>query len=188
MHSKSEISDHSVSDSRSRTNAALESKDFCVPIENSCAHNVASTDTSNQLMRIDEGSKGRGLFANIDIPPRTVIHVAPCILVPKTEYDEHMRHTIFEHYLFNAPSGNKLMALGYGSLFNHGKFPNVDYQVDADKLQIVYSTGYKLVRKDVELCITYGATLWFEDADGNDETSCESGDEVDDFLGRILTD
>jgi hypothetical protein len=79
------------------------------------------------LFRIEEGSKGRGLFATNTIHPRTVIHIAPCIPVGRDEYESHMRLTVLEHYLFNDKGGDKLLALGYGSLFNHSRSPNVDY-------------------------------------------------------------
>ncbi len=40
------------------------------------------------------------------------------------------RHTVLEHYLFNAKDGDMLLALGLGSLFNHSRRPNLDYRVD----------------------------------------------------------
>lgn len=39
---------------------------------------------------------------------------------------------MLEHYLFHArTSGNMLLALGLGSLFNHARVPNLDYRVDS---------------------------------------------------------
>lgn len=75
--------------------------------------------------------KGRGLYAKIDIEPFTIIHIAPCIVIVQDEYNQYMQHTILEHYLFNdVTTGNKLLALGYGSLFNHdSKRPNTIYHV-----------------------------------------------------------
>jgi len=141
------------------------------------------------FLKVGEGPKGRGLFAIKDIPPRTLIHVAHCILVTKEEYDKHMQFTVLEHYLFNDSGGNKLLALGYGSLFNHARHPNVDYRVDSKKKQIVYNSGHKPIRTGEELCITYGGNLWFDDADGSVDDSVSSeestGDRIANFLGRI---
>jgi uncharacterized protein len=156
------------------------------------------------LFRIDSGPKGRGLFAVKDIAPHTLIHVAPCILTSRTEYDQFLRHTVFEHYLFNDKStGNKLLALGYGSLFNHSRQPNVDYRIDSENLLIRYSSGHRPIATGKELCIYYGPNLWFDDAEvdegkegngreGNDEDSntssdCEALDEkgLPFFLGRM---
>lgn len=140
---------------------------------------------------IGEGPKGRGLFASTDIPPRYLIHVAPCVPILKDEYDRHMKHTVLEHYLFNdARSGNKLLALGYGSLFNHSSHPNVDYRVNSEELSIEYRSGFQTIPKDEELCISYGSNLWFEDAErvGPSTESSDGDDEKDGvaaFLGRI---
>lgn len=139
----------------------------------------------DSLFRLAEfGPKGRGLFSATDIPPRTVIHVAPCLPVGREEYENHMRHTILEHYLFNDSGGNKLLALGYGSLFNHSRTPNIDYRIEAGS--IVYSSGHRQIPRDEELCISYGGNLWFDDADGLEKSS-ESSDEndIEGFLGRI---
>jgi hypothetical protein len=145
---------------------------------------VSPLDT---LFQIKDGPKGRGLFATQNIPPRTVIHVAPCLPVRQDEYENHMRFTILEHYLFNDSGGNKLLALGYGSLFNHSRSPNVDYRIGEGS--IAYSSGHKQILQGEELCISYGANLWFDDADGADDSSDSSEENLEDgvagFLGRI---
>jgi SET domain-containing protein len=98
-----------------------------------------------------------------------------------------MRFTILEHYLFNDSGGNKLLALGYGSLFNHSRSPNVDYRIGEGS--IAYSSGHKQILQGEELCISYGANLWFDDADGADDSSDSSEENLEDgvagFLGRI---
>lgn len=149
--------------------------------------------TESSLFRIDVGPKGRGLFAEKEIPPRTILHIAPCILVPENEYDSHMKYTILEHYLFNDKSSrNKLFALGYGSLFNHANSPNVDYRIDSNLLQITYISGYRTIDKDAELCISYGSDLWFENAEGqkncgedSSESDASGPDAMSGFLGRM---
>jgi hypothetical protein len=141
----------------------------------------------DSLFRIEDGPKGRGLFATQNVPPRTEIHVAPCIPVGRDEYESNMRFTVLEHYLYNDVGGNKLLALGYGSLFNHSRSPNVDYRIEEGS--IVYSSGHKQIQRGEELCISYGANLWFDDADGADDSSDNSEEKGEDgligFLGRI---
>ncbi|KAL7566952.1 hypothetical protein ACA910_019886 [Epithemia clementina (nom. ined.)] len=145
----------------------------------------------NHLFRIGEGPKGRGLFATQEIPPRTLVHVAPCIRVDKHEYDVHVQYSIFEHYLFNdTHGGHKLLALGYGSLFNHSsRKTNMDYRIDSEKLQILYFSGHKRIAKEEELCIYYGKDLWFDDesANGSNRDTNEQSSSSDDegFLDRI---
>ena len=134
--------------------------------------------------------KGRGLFAAIDIFPLSVVHTAPCIVVQKDEYEVHAKHTIFEHYLFNdSVSGNKLLALGYGSLFNHDSHhPNIIYRIHSHQQTIVYKSGVHMIPKDTELCISYGSNLWFNDDNGTAKRNDDSNDDEDgtgEFLNRI---
>ena len=134
------------------------------------------------VYKIGSGPKGRGLFAVQDIPSRTLIHVAPCIRIDRDEYDKYMRYTILEHYLFNADGGDKFLALGFGSLFNHSSRPNVDYRVDTQQSCIRYFCGHKPIPMGEELCIYYGNHVWFDDAsDGaNSDKDEEDGTDDDD--------
>lgn len=140
-------------------------------------------------------SKGRGLFATADIPRGHLLHTAPCILVTKDEYDNHMKHTVLEEYLFNCSNGDKLLALGFGSLFNHDKRPNIDYRIKRDELVIDYRVA-RDVKKDEELCIYYGCSdhLWFsekgenhieDESDNKSDNSSDSDVENETFLSRI---
>jgi SET domain-containing protein len=150
---------------------------------------VVPTRSESSLYEIKDGAKGRGLFAIQDISPGTLIHEAPCLRVAKDEYDKFMRFTVLEHYLFNAEGGNKLLALGHGSLFNHSREPNVDYRLDSPNLCIRYYSGHKMIHKDEELCIHYGGDLWFDDASTCSQPSSDSEPEIVDgvvsFLDRM---
>ena len=149
----------------------------------------------NGLYKISTSVRGRGLFATSDIPPRSVIHTAPCILITKEEYEKHGQHTILEHYLFNCRDGDRLLALGHGSLFNHdSKLPNVEYKLNKAALEISYYSGHKVILKGDELCIFYGNKLWFNDgcshnADrSNESTSSGESQDIDglpSFMGRM---
>lgn len=131
-------------------------------------------------------NKGRGVFATQDLPFGFHLHTAPCILVTQQEYESHMKYTVLEHYLFNCSDGDRLMALGHGSLFNHdSKRPNVDYKLDKENLEIHYSVGHYGAKKGEELCIFYGGKLWFDDADKNEDSDSSSDDE-DNALGSFL--
>ena len=79
-----------------------------------------------------------GLFCSRPIPRGTLIHTAPCLLFPLASYESHARHTVLEHYLYNCRNGDRLLALGYGSIFNHHREPTVDYRIEKDKLEIKY--------------------------------------------------
>lgn len=133
-------------------------------------------------IQVVDSTKGRGLVATSDIPARTLIHIAPCIPISREEYEKHMRFTTLEHYLFNGTNGDKLLALGYGSLFNHSSRPNVDYRVDVQGQCIRYFSGLHTVRKGEELCITYGSNLWFDD--GHEDVIAED-EAIEDILAAF---
>jgi len=109
--------------------------------------------------------KGRGLFATQTLAANSLLHVAPCIAIPTEEYDNYLTNTCLEHYLFNCrATGEKYLALGYGSLFNHHfTNPNVNYKVCHCNRQIFFYVGYKPILCGEELCISYGSSVWFED-------------------------
>mmetsp|Transcript_2686 Transcript_2686/g.3842 ORF Transcript_2686/g.3842 Transcript_2686/m.3842 type:complete len:145 (+) Transcript_2686:216-650(+) len=127
--------------------------------------------------------KGRGLVACRDIPKDVVIEHAHCILTPMNEYQEHLRFTVFENYLFKCKSGNLMLPLGVGCLFNHSRSPNVDYRVNEEEQRILYKTG-RPIKKGEELTISYGGSLWFET--GEDESSSDSECETLPFAGLDL--
>ncbi|GMH46826.1 hypothetical protein TrVE_jg9653 [Triparma verrucosa] len=133
-------------------------------------------------MRSNEIS-GRGLYATILIPAGTLIHTAPCLLFTKDSYTAHARHTVLEHYLFNCTNGDRLLALGYGSIFNHDETPNVDFRVDRENMCITYR-ACREIEAGKELCIYYGDKLWF-DYHGKKLEQESSEEEGENFLSRI---
>ena len=149
---------------------------------------MKESDTILYQIRINDPSRGRGLYATQDIAPFTHIHTAPCIYIPITEYDDHLKFTELNHYVFNCPGGGKMVALGHGSLFNHdGKSPNVDYRVDREHCCIRYSTGHRVVKCGEELCICYGSRIWWEENNKEGDDSSSSSDDGDpvSFLNRM---
>lgn len=74
-------------------------------------------------------SVARGVFALKPLKAKALVECAHCIHVPKSEYEEHVKRTTFEHYVFNCRMrGGVLLCLGLGSLFNHSDNPNLDYR------------------------------------------------------------
>jgi hypothetical protein len=145
--------------------------------------------TESPYFTIKEGPKGRGLFAlSGSIVRGALLHSAPCLAVSADEYQRHLKHTLLEHYVFKSKAGNMLLALGYGSLFNHSKHPNVDYRIGDDDCIHFYSSSYRTIRSGDELCISYGSNLWFEDAsDGESEDDADADAGIT-FLTRIQLD
>ena len=133
---------------------------------------------------------GRGLFAKVPIARGTLLERAPCLRYPAANYQAHARHTLVEHYVFSAGrSGDMLMALGWGSLYNHNPRPSVDYKVNAEVVPvgeepvdenpfgedtfIEYSAARDIALGE-ELCIYYGGHVppeWNGTVEGEEEES-----------------
>ena len=143
-----------------------------------------------EIRRFADG-RGRGLVARRGLPRGTFVCRAPCLRLPLHEYQNHVRHTVLEHYVFSLRCGDVLVALGWGSLFNHDANPNVSYSVcsartdashDGDSIDFVTARD---VRCGEELCIYYGPRpAWDGDGDadggganGSDHDSDDSGGE-----------
>ena len=132
---------------------------------------------------------GRCMFATAPIKYGELIHTAPGLIFTRENYEIHGKHTPLSEYVFNLPNGDKMLAFGYGSMFNHhAKRPNVDFRLDREETVIRYFAG-KDIAKGEELFIYYGSKLWFEDdyEDTKEVDSSSSGDDEDggNFLARM---
>ncbi|ORX47716.1 protein methyltransferase [Hesseltinella vesiculosa] len=118
------------------------------------------------------------------IPARTLIEISPILLFPHSEYQTHGRFTQLDHYTYCWKDGYAL-ALGLGSMFNHDKQPNVGFMRDFENQLIRYVT-LRAIAVDEELCISYGANLWFEDASmDHPADSLSDNDNNEDWLMNI---
>lgn len=141
--------------------------------------------------------KGRGVVADRVIRRGEEIERSPCISCPAEEYAAHGKHTIFDHYFYSGKSGTQYLPLGIGCLFNHSEQPNVDFRLDETRNEIRYYAAREIAEGE-ELCIYYGANLWFNNAE-EDEDEEYSEDEqelalpmfglgIDDFPQPAETD
>lgn len=126
-----------------------------------CLYEVFSTPYTDEEV-------ARGVRAKQSICKGVVVEVAHCIRIPKQEYEDHLRYSVLEHYLYVGRNGCMLMALGVGSLFNHSKQPNLYFAIDHDHLVIRYEAARNIAAHE-ELTICYGSEskLWFEDRSVN---------------------
>ena len=53
------------------------------------------------------------------------------------------------------------IALGFGSLYNHSKKPNAEWEIKKSSHTIVFR-AIKNIRKGKEITIDYGIPLWFK--------------------------
>jgi SET domain-containing protein len=103
---------------------------------------------------------GRGVFAAEAIRKNEVIEVAPVIIIDHAD-DTLLTTTILQHYLFEHTPKTSLMALGYGSLYNHSLVPNAKYEIEENEVDskidgVLYFTATKAIGKGEEIYINYG--------------------------------
>ncbi|KAI0693962.1 hypothetical protein BC835DRAFT_1406574 [Cytidiella melzeri] len=127
--------------------------------------------------------KGRGVFASREILAHTDIEISPVLLFTSSEYQQHGKYTMLDHYTFKWRDGRMALSLGLGSLFNHSQTPNISYRLEPNIDSIRYTTTRR-IKPDEELCIFYGHALWFEPVDKQDSTVRE--DAVEDEWGGLF--
>ena len=104
---------------------------------------------------------GRGVFAAADIRKNEVIEICPVIIIARKD-GGHLSETILQHYIFDYTHGRSLMALGYGSLYNHNVTPNAKYEILENHTNPglsgeLYITAIRRILKGEEIYINYGA-------------------------------
>ncbi|WP_040208859.1 SET domain-containing protein [Neobacillus jeddahensis] len=83
------------------------------------------------MIEVKKSIYGRGIFATRDIKKGELIHEAPVIVSPKSEY-KYLKKTVMVEYVFwwGKDYDETALALGYGSLFNHSFTPNALYKLN----------------------------------------------------------
>jgi hypothetical protein len=87
---------------------------------------------------------GRGVFASVDIKKNAVIELCPVIIMNEKDANAAMQ-TMLKDYVFEHDKTGCMLALGYGSLYNHHVKPNAKYEM-AENEESAPGT--------LELCIT----------------------------------
>lgn len=99
---------------------------------------------------------GRGVFAARDMKKDELVETAPYIIIGDNDASGELLH-----YEFGHEEGKNLFCLGYGSMYNHSKKPNIEYRYSSNKLKNCLDfIALKNIKKDEELFICYGKKWW----------------------------
>ncbi len=99
------------------------------------------------------GRKGLGVFATANISKGHIIEVAPVLAIPEDDEND-LLSSFMVRYIFQTDRGlTHVIGLGYSSLLNHAKSPNVDFSVNK---QAITLKAVKNIVKGDELTIDYG--------------------------------
>lgn len=97
----------------------------------------------------------RGLVATEKISKDQVVESCPAIIFTKNP--KIIEQTIFDHYVFDWDETHEALALGYGSLYNHSKQPNVKFELDMINKLVVF-VAISNIEIGEELLINYDST------------------------------
>jgi len=112
----------------------------------------------------------RGVFANTKIKIGETIERCPIIEIPKHELESMGESILINYfYFFGKKKERLLIALGFGSIYNHNYIPNATYKIKP-KQKLIEFISIKEIKKDQEITVNYiqgnskSRPLWFEEA------------------------
>ncbi len=107
-----------------------------------------------------------GIFCTEDIMADSVVEICP-VLILEVAYAEKIveGHPLYGYY-FEWAESDKALALGYGSLYNHGPEPNASFETDYAHEHIIFRSVRDIPAGE-EILVDYhegipGKPLWFE--------------------------
>lgn len=108
---------------------------------------------------------GRGVFAKSAIKKGEIIEISPILVLEFGEFIDSNWNLLFEYYFWL--DNYVVLALGYGSLYNHSPTPNCKYEISKEDKTITF-TAIKEIKRDEEILFDYkqgretDLPLWFE--------------------------
>ena len=109
---------------------------------------------------------GRGVFAGRDIKKGELIEKCPIIEVPAGDMVK-LNQSVLVAYFFYYGEDQSLVALGFGSIYNHSYEPNAKYEIKSEEMVIDFVASGD-IKKDDEIMVNYKGEsgsknpLWFE--------------------------
>lgn len=112
---------------------------------------------------------GRGVFARVDIKKGELIESCPVIEISPDDMAALGESILVEYFFFHGKTKEKLLlALGFGSLYNHSYIPNATYTIHESSATIDF-IAKTAIAKDSEITFDYKSgnshhtdPLWFE--------------------------
>ena len=120
---------------------------------------------TNKIYIKDTNKIGRGVFASDNIKEGEIIEIAPILVLQFTDFVDTRWNLLFEYYFWL--DDEVVLALGYGSLYNHSKDANAKYEINIKEKSITF-TSTREIKKGEEIFFNYKgsssskAPLWFE--------------------------
>lgn len=122
----------------------------------------------NRTLVRETGTRGRGVFARVDIAHGEIFETCPIIVLTKDECDL-AEQTVLDDYLFvwEREKETGAFVLGNGALYNHSFEPNAVYVRDFDAGMMLFRALVDIGTGE-EICVNYNGDpacqdpVWFE--------------------------
>lgn len=83
------------------------------------------------LYVLSTSGKGRGVHTSEQIEPGEIIEICPIVKIPKEELPIIHKTVLHDYYfLWGEDMDECVIALGFGSLYNHSVMPNANFILD----------------------------------------------------------
>lgn len=113
-------------------------------------------------------NSGRGVFANCDIKKNEIIEICPVIEVPEHDMSNLKKSILVTYFFYFGKKRKRLVvALGFGSIYNHTYIPNATYKKKHAEKTMEF-IALKNIKKDDEITVNYNygdpkdkSPLWF---------------------------
>ena len=137
------------------------------------------------VMKSKISGAGRGVFARKDIKKDETVEVCPIIKVPKYDMANLNDSTLVTYFFYFGKSHEQLLiALGFGSIYNHSYKPNAKYKIK-NKENLIEFIALADIKKDEEITYDY-STVVGSHSTWTMECSCGS-ENCRRIIGSILT-
>ena len=98
---------------------------------------------------------GRGVFARIAIKKGELIEICPVIPIPEHDVASLSQSILLTYfYFFGKQRERMVVALGFGSLYNHTDTPNATYK-EREEEQAIAFIALQDIQKDEEIMVNY---------------------------------
>jgi SET domain-containing protein len=98
---------------------------------------------------------GRGVFAKVAIAKGELIEKCPVLAIPEHDMAALSQSILVTYfYFFGKKKERMVIALGFGSLYNHTYTPNATYK-ENDKEQTIDFIALRDIKKDEEITVNY---------------------------------
>src|SRR5690348_13283481 len=98
---------------------------------------------------------GRGVFARSNIKKGELIEICPVIGISESDTSNLIESILVTYfYYFGRKKERSVVALGFGSIYNHSSQPNAIYKEQYEDQTIEFWT-LKEIKKDEEITVNY---------------------------------